>query len=96
MKTQKGSRLNDNDELRKPRRLEPIHKSGKERHNSTHNRYEDDDDDELIESYKKRESAYDYFDDGEDENIESEEDAEEYEEEEYDEDFEEEEYEEEK
>ena len=32
MKTQKGIREHDADELRKAKRLEPIRKSGKERH----------------------------------------------------------------
>ncbi len=86
MKTQKGSRLNDNDELRKPRRLEPNHKSGKTRHNLSHGHYHDDEDDEeLMTSYTKKRSAYDYFDD-EDEPGRSIDDEEEFdEEEEYDE-----------
>ena len=32
MKTQKGVRGHDSDELRKAKRLEPLRKSGKERH----------------------------------------------------------------
>lgn len=64
MKTSKGTRPTPDhgDELRRAKRLEPIHKSGKERHSLYHGI--DDDDDEA--DYRPhRESAFDYFDDGE-------------------------------
>ncbi len=59
MKTSKGVR--DTDELRKAKKLEPLHKSGKERH--TLYRSMDDEDDEL--PRPKRESALDYLDEDE-------------------------------
>ena len=43
MKTQKGIREHDADELRKAKRLEPIRKSGKERHSLYSTLDEDDD-----------------------------------------------------
>ena len=66
MKTQKGVREHDTDELRKAKRLEPIRKSGKERH-TLYSKFEEEDDDEAYTSYGKRESALDYLDDEEDE-----------------------------
>ncbi len=65
MKTFKGIREHDTDDLRKAKRLEPIHKSGKERH-TLYNRY-DDEDDEAEYTVSRRESALDYLDDGEEE-----------------------------
>ena len=62
MKTQKGVRGHDSAELRKAKRLEPIHKSGKERH--TIYRELDDEEDDAP-ARPKRESAFDYFDDEE-------------------------------
>ncbi|OUQ53833.1 hypothetical protein B5E60_04575 [Alistipes sp. An116] len=66
MKTQKGIREHDTDELRKAKRLEPLRKSGKERH-TLYSQYEEEDDEEDYRSYAKRESALDYFDDEEEE-----------------------------
>ena len=63
MKTQKGIREHDADELRKAKRLEPMRKSGKERH-ALYSRFEEEDDDEYT-PYVKRESALDYFDEEE-------------------------------
>ncbi len=64
MKTQKGFRNQDHaDELRKAKRLEPMHKSGKERH-TLYNRFEDDPED-APELRPRRESAFDYFDEDE-------------------------------
>ena len=63
MKTQKGVREHDTDELRKAKRLEPIRKSGKERH-TLYSKFEEDVDEEYT-SYVKRESALDYLDDEE-------------------------------
>ncbi|HJA97764.1 MAG TPA: hypothetical protein H9920_08625 [Candidatus Alistipes faecavium] len=63
MKTQKGIREHDTDELRKAKRLEPIRKSGKERH-TLYSRYEEEDEEEEYVP-AKRESAYDYLDDEE-------------------------------
>ena len=66
MKTQKGIREHDTDELRKAKRLEPIRKSGKERH-ALYSKFEEDEDDDAYTSYTKRESALDYLDDDEEE-----------------------------
>ena len=63
MKTQKGIRAHDTDELRKAKRLEPLRKSGKERH-TLYSRYEEEDEEEEYVP-AKRESAYDYLDDEE-------------------------------
>lgn len=63
MKTQKGIREHDTDELRKAKRLEPIRKSGKERH-TLYSRYEEEDEEEEYVP-AKRESAFDYLDDEE-------------------------------
>lgn len=52
------------DSLRKAAKLEPIKKSGKERHQMLE---ELDDDDVELETYKKRESILDYFEDDEEE-----------------------------
>lgn len=60
MKTSKGIREHDADELRKAKRLEPMHKSGKERHTLYSNL--DEEEDELV---TKRESVLDYLDDEE-------------------------------
>lgn len=48
---------------RKSTKLTPIHKGGKDRHN-IYDRF--DDEDELLD-YRPRESARDYYDDGDDE-----------------------------
>ena len=63
MKTQKGIREHDTDELRKAKRLEPLRKSGKERH-TLYNKFEEEYEGEDY-SYAKRESALDYLDDEE-------------------------------
>lgn len=62
MKTQKGIREHNADELRKAKRLEPMRKSGKERHAlfSSIDREEE----EYLPS-PKRESVLDYLDDEE-------------------------------
>lgn len=62
MKTSRGIREHDTDELRKAKRLEPIHKSGKERH-SLYSTINEDDDEYL--PREKRESVLDYLDDEE-------------------------------
>ena len=62
MKTQKGVRDPHSDELRKAKRLEPIRKSGKERH-ALYSSLHDEDDEEY--TYTRRESALDYLDDEE-------------------------------
>ena len=59
MKTQKGIREHDADELRKAKRLEPIRKSGKERHAL----YSSFDEEEILPL--KRESVLDYLDEEE-------------------------------
>lgn len=60
MKTPKGIREHDTDELRKAKRLEPMHKSGKERHAIYSSIDQEDEEDEPL---TKRESTLDYFDD---------------------------------
>lgn len=66
MKTPKGIREHDADELRKAKRLDPIRKSGKERHSLYRSIDEEDDDGELLD-ITRRESVLDYLDEGEDE-----------------------------
>ena len=53
------------DSLKRAAKLEPIKKSGKEKP-AIYSRLDEDDDDELL-SFKKRESVLDYFDVGEEE-----------------------------
>ncbi len=95
MKTQQKFRDQDADELRKAKRLQPMHKSGKERHQLYHN-IDEDEDEEYLKPKKKGMSAYDYIDNGDDEDLDNEElddedfDDEEYDDEEYDEEEEEE------
>ena len=62
MKPQKGVRDPHSDELRKAKRLEPMRKSGKERH-ALYSSLHDEDDEEY--TYTRRESALDYLDDEE-------------------------------
>ncbi|MEG0807046.1 MAG: hypothetical protein RR410_01690 [Alistipes sp.] len=63
MKTPKGIREHDADELRKAKRLEPMHKSGKVRHTLYSSLNEDDEEDQI--TTPKRESVLDYLDDEE-------------------------------
>ena len=65
MKTPKGIREDDADELRKAKRLEPIRKSGKQRHSLY--RSIDEEDDENLLGTTRRESVLDYLDEGDDE-----------------------------
>lgn len=65
MKTPKGIREHDADELRKAKRLDPIRKSGKERHSLY--RSIDEEDDENLLGTTRRESVLDYLDEGDDE-----------------------------
>ena len=62
MKTQKGIREHDADELRKAKRLEPIRKSGKERH-ALYSSFDAEDAEEILPL--KRESVLDYLDEEE-------------------------------
>ena len=62
MKTQKGIREHDADELRKAKRLEPIRKSGKERH-ALYGSFDEEDEEEILPL--KRESVLDYLDEEE-------------------------------
>ena len=62
MKTQKGIREYNADELRKAKRLEPMRKSGKERH-SLYSSIDEEDED--LSPIAKRESVLDYLDDEE-------------------------------
>ena len=63
MKTQKGIREHEADELRKAKRLEPMRKSGKERHWL----YRSIDEEEEEELMPRRESVLDYLDDQDEE-----------------------------
>lgn len=65
MKTPKVIREHDADELRKAKRLDPIRKSGKERHSLY--RSIDEEDDENLLGTTRRESVLDYLDEGDDE-----------------------------
>ncbi len=51
------------DVLKKPAKLEPIKKNGKEKRSFYNDLQNEDEDDELL-SLHKRESILDYFDDG--------------------------------
>ncbi len=88
MKSNKDSRggrmgFDSEDSLRRAAKLEPLRKSGKEKRAMFS---ELDEDEDLDLSYRKRESALDYFDDGEEDPEDAEyDDADD----EYDEDFEE-------
>ena len=62
MKTQKGIREHDADELRKAKRLEPIRKSGKERH-ALYSSFDEEDEEAILPL--KRESVLDYLDEEE-------------------------------
>ena len=64
MKTPKGIREHDADELRKAKRLDPIRKSGKERHSLY--RSIDEEEEDLL-GTTRRESVLDYLDEGDDE-----------------------------
>ena len=63
MKTQKGIREHEADELRKAKRLEPMGKSGKERH-SLYRSIDEEEEEELM---PRRESVLDYLDDQDEE-----------------------------
>ena len=63
MKTQKGIRDHEADELRKAKRLEPMRKSGKERH-SLYRSIDEEEEEELM---PRRESVLDYLDDQDEE-----------------------------
>ena len=63
MKTQKGIREHDADELRKAKRLEPMRKRGKERH-SLYRSIDEEEEEELM---PRRESVLDYLDDQDEE-----------------------------
>ncbi len=62
----KNRDFDSEDSMKRAAKLDPIKKSGKERH-ALYSQLDDDEDFEL-QSLKKRESAFDYFDDGEEEN----------------------------
>lgn len=63
MKTQKGIREHETDELRKAKRLEPMRKSGKERH-SLYRSIDEEEEEELM---PRGESVLDYLDDQDEE-----------------------------
>ena len=65
MKTTKGIREHDAEELRKAKRLDPLRKSGKERH-SLYRSIDEEDDEDLL-GTTRRESVLDYLDEGDDE-----------------------------
>lgn len=79
----KQQSFDSEDSMRRASKLEPIKKSGKEKH-SLYSRLDDDDDVELR-SLRKRESAYDYFDDGEESDEEFDDDLDDEDDEEWDE-----------
>lgn len=79
----KQQSFDSEDSMRRASKLEPIKKSGKEKH-SLYSRLDDDDDAELR-SLRKRESAYDYFDDGEESDEEFDDDLDDEDDEEWDE-----------
>lgn len=58
--------FNSEDSTRRANKLTPNKKSGKERHN-LYSHIEEDQDEELDLSYKKKESVFDYFDDQQEE-----------------------------
>ena len=62
MKSHKGIREHDADELRKAKRLEPIRKSGKERH-ALYSSFDEEDEEEILPL--TRESVLDYLDEEE-------------------------------
>ncbi len=62
----KGQSLAGDDIMKKVVKLPPIKKSDKDKHYMFSSIEEEDDDAEL-ESYRKKESVLDYFDDGEEE-----------------------------
>ena len=82
----KQQSFDSEDSMRRASKLEPIKKSGKEKH-SLYSRLDDDDDDDDVElrSLRKRESAYDYFDDGEESDEEFDDDLDDENDEEWDE-----------
>ena len=82
----KQQSFDSEDSMRRASNLEPIKKSGKEKH-SLYSRLDDDDDDDDVElrSLRKRESAYDYFDDGEESDEEFDDDLDDEDDEEWDE-----------
>ncbi len=82
----KQQSFDSEDSMRRASKLEPIKKSGKEKH-SLYSRLDDDDDDDDAElrSLRKRESAYDYFDDGEESDEEFDDDLDDEDDEEWDE-----------
>ena len=82
----KQQSFDSEDSMRRASKLEPIKKSGKENH-SLYSRLDDDDDDDDVElrSLRKRESAYDYFDDGEESDEEFDDDLDDEDDEEWDE-----------
>ena len=61
----KSSGFDPDDSIKKAKKLDPIKKNGKEKR-SFYNDF-DEDEDEDLDSYKKKESILDYFDDEEDE-----------------------------
>ena len=63
MKTKKGIREHEADELRKAKRLEPMRKSGKERH-SLYRSIDEEEEEELM---PRRESVLDYLDEEDEE-----------------------------
>lgn len=82
----KQQSFDSEDSMRRASKLEPIKKSGKEKH-SLYSRLDDDDEDDDAElcSLRKRESAYDYYDDGEESDEEFDDDLDDEDDEEWDE-----------
>lgn len=63
MKTTKGNRAGETGELRQAKRLEPMRRSGKERHALYRGLREEEDEEPAPRS--RRESAFDYLDEEE-------------------------------
>ncbi len=65
MKSMKGLRSDHGDDPRKSHKLDPIRKSGKERHALFRSIDQDEDGESETLRFQKRESALDYIDDDE-------------------------------
>lgn len=96
MKSTKDFRTSSEDTIKKATKLDPIRKSGKERHTLYKSLNNDEDEDTEFKALHKRESVLDYLDDGTDNDQESEDeylDDEDYDDQEYsDDDFDDEDY----
>ena len=60
----KGNAADSGDSIRRAQKLEPIRKSGKERH-ALYGKFHEDEEEDDYSDYKRKESVFDYFDDEE-------------------------------